>query len=598
MPVDPEQFYSNNLLMLSKKLALLKGKNRLFGVTRFGTILMLLGVFYFFASLGFLYVILLTIALLAFFRWLVLRDLDNKSLIRQTENLVAVNKEEIEAVNGSYFQFNDGNAYTPPNHFYANDLDITGHASLFQFCNRTISWMGSSRLAAWLLAPAPASDIPLRQEAIRELTTKRSTGQLLQASGRDNPVQEKTFLRLSSWLKEGASFSDNPLWTWLRILVPVIMSSVTVAVIFDIIPLNVFYGFLFIAAVLAYQLNKKVAPVHDKLSKMVDELSSLSEGIALIEGEDFKSSLLNDLRNCFVSDNTNASQRLGKLKKILDRLDLRYNIVVSAPLNLLFLWNLQQVLDLEKWKKENAAEVEGWFDKIGDFEALNSLATTSFNNPDWAFPEISSPYFHLTLTTSGHPLIKKDRRVDNDVSISKKGELMIVTGSNMAGKSTYLRSVGINIVLAMAGSPVCATSCKLSPVNLLSSMRIFDNLEENTSTFYAELKKLKLIIDKVNAGEEVFVLLDEILRGTNSLDRHTGSVALIKQFIKHHAAAIIATHDVTLAQLIKEYPENIINQHFDAQVDGEELYFDYKLKPGISTSLNASILMKKIGIEL
>lgn len=598
MPVDPELFYSNNLSILSKKLALLKGKNRLFGVTRFGTILMLLGVFYFFASLGFLYVILLTIALLAFFRWLVLRDLDNKALIKQTENLVAVNKEEIEAVNGSYFQFNGGNAYTPTNHFYANDLDITGHASLFQFCNRTISWMGSSRLAAWLLAPAPASDIPLRQEAIRELATKRSTGQLLQASGRDNPVQEKTFLRLSSWLKEGASFSDNPLWTWLRILVPVIMSTVTIAVIFDIISLNVFYGFLFIAAVLAYQLNKKVAPVHDKLSKMVDELSSLSEGIALIEGEDFKSSLLNDLQNCFVSDNINASQRLGKLKKILDRLDLRYNIVVSAPLNLLFLWNLQQVLDLEKWKKENAAEVEGWFNKIGDFEALNSLSTISFNNPDWVFPEISSPYFHLTLTTSGHPLIKKDRRVNNDVSISKKGELMIVTGSNMAGKSTYLRSVGINIVLAMAGSPVCATSCKMSPVHLLSSMRISDNLEENTSTFYAELKKLKLIIDKVNAGEEVFVLLDEILRGTNSLDRHTGSVALIKQFIKHHAAAIIATHDVTLAQLIKEYPENIINQHFDAQVDGEELYFDYKLKPGISTSLNASILMKKIGIEL
>ena len=175
---------------------------------------------------------------------------------------------------------------------------------------------------------------------------------------------------------------------------------------------------------------------------------------------------------------------------------------------------------------------------------------------------------------------------------------MVITGSNMAGKSTYLRSIGINVVLAMAGSPVCATGFVLSPVQIISSMRIADNLEESTSTFYAELKKLKTVIDKVNEGAHVFILLDEILRGTNSLDRHTGSVALLKQLIKKQAAAIIATHDVELAQLKEAYPTNILNYHFDAQVSNDELYFDYKLKTGVCESLNASILMKKIGIEL
>ena len=175
---------------------------------------------------------------------------------------------------------------------------------------------------------------------------------------------------------------------------------------------------------------------------------------------------------------------------------------------------------------------------------------------------------------------------------------MLVTGSNMAGKSTYLRSIGVNAVLAMAGAPVCASYFSLSPVQIISSMRIADNLEESTSTFYAELKKLKTIIDKVNNKEKVFILLDEILRGTNSLDRHTGSAALIKQLIKHNAACIIATHDVELAKMKDEYPENILNYHFDVQVSNDELYFDYQLKEGICTSLNASILMKKIGIEL
>jgi DNA mismatch repair ATPase MutS len=253
---------------------------------------------------------------------------------------------------------------------------------------------------------------------------------------------------------------------------------------------------------------------------------------------------------------------------------------------------------LEKWKQRNRQNINLWFDAIGEFETLHSFAGLQFNHPQWCFPTFKEAHFFIQGTNIGHPLINATKRVNNTINIESREQLMLITGSNMAGKSTYLRSIGVNTVLAMAGAPVCADTFILSPVQIISSMRIADNLEESTSTFYAELKKLKAVIDRVNAGEKIFILLDEILRGTNSLDRHTGSVALVKQLIKHKAACIIATHDVELAKLKDNYPENIINYHFDVQVANEELYFDYKLKEGICTSLNASILMKKIGIEL
>ena len=272
--------------------------------------------------------------------------------------------------------------------------------------------------------------------------------------------------------------------------------------------------------------------------------------------------------------------------------------MISAPLNILLLWNLQQVLDLEKWKKQYAGDVADWFSNLGIIEALSSLSAIHFNNPDWCFASLQKEHFFLEANGLGHPLIPLGKRVCNSIRINHQSELMIVTGSNMAGKSTYLRSVGVNVVLAMAGAPCCATDMTLSPVKLISSMRIADNLEESTSTFYAELKKLKSVIDKVNAGEKVFILLDEILRGTNSLDRQTGSIALVKQLIKKQAVGIIATHDLALADMEKEFPGHIINAHFDAQINQGELYFDYLLKPGVCKSINASILMRKIGIEM
>ena len=590
--------YRAELEKYSETRKKLQRKKTFFGIMRFGSILILIALFYFLWSSGPVFVIVGAAILLIIFVQLIYRDLDNRNAIDHLTNLILINEEELKAINGEYFHFGEGKEYEVYDHPYANDMDILGHASLFQFLNRTTSEMGARRLADWLLAPAGKIEIENRQAAITELKEKLQWRQQFQALGKETSIREATVRKLQTWLGAKTSFIQFRHWQWLRYILPLIILAVVTAYAFGLVDISTLLFFLLVYAVIAYQINKVIAPLHEQLSKMVDELDTLSMSIALIEKEAFQAPYLSVLQANVINDNKKASGTIGQLKKILDRLDIRYNIVLSAPLNLLLLWNLQQVLDLEKWKKNHAADVDSWFHTIGIMEALNSLATIHFNNPGWAFPTIAEQHFVMVSTGLGHPLINEGKRVNNGIKIDNSGEIMIVTGSNMAGKSTYLRSIGINIVLAMCGAPACAETFILSPVQLLSSMRIQDNLEESTSTFYAELKKLKTIIDKVNNKEKVFVLLDEILRGTNSKDRHTGSVALVKQLIMHNASAVIATHDLDLAELQKTYPANILNYHFDVQVKNDELFFDYKLKPGVCTSMNASILMKKIGIEL
>ncbi len=583
---------------MQKDLKKLQQKKSVFGWLRFGSIAAIIFAFYLLWQLGPWYVIVTSIALLTLFLRLLYADLKNKAAIDHANYLININNDELKFLDGNYYDFAPGNEHIPADHLYANDLDIFGKASLFQYINRSTSEMGSNQLADYLKYPASTNLILQRQTAVKELAEKIEWIQDLQAKGKEKQVTFSTKKRLEKWINEAPAFSQFKPWKWLRYLLPVIIITIVVLYIFDEIPSGIFYFFLLLFAAIAYQINKYVAPIHEQLSKIAEELEILSSGISHVENASFESSLLKEIQSSFYHNNTNASHDITRLRKLLDKLDLRYNLVLSLPLNILLLWNLQQVLDLEKWKSAQQKNIHTWFDTLAHIEALASFGVLCFNESAWTFPEIIPDYFFIEGKEVGHPLIAKNKRINNYIDIKHDSELMLVTGSNMAGKSTYLRSVGVNVILAMAGASVCATYFKVSHVQVISSMRITDNLAESTSTFYAELKKLKTIIEKVNTGEKVFILLDEILRGTNSLDRHTGSVALIKQLIKHHAAAIIATHDLELAKIKDEYPNSIINYHFDVQVSNDELYFDYKLKPGVCNSLNASILMKKIGIEL
>ncbi|HXR82798.1 MAG TPA: hypothetical protein VN722_00665 [Hanamia sp.] len=595
--MEPKQFYQKRLEELKAELKKLQQRKSSFAWLRLGAIIAILAGFYFLWSLGIMYVIIASAILIFIFTRLIYADLKNHSKIEHCNQLIHINENELKSLEGDYYDFDAGTEHIPKEHPYANDLDIFGRASLFQYINRTTSETGSQKLADFLKSPASIYTISERQKAVKEFSSKILWIQYLQAVGKKNKITFSTKNSLETWMKEPVVFSDFKPWRWMRYALPIIILTIITLYIFKEVGNTIFYATLFIFAAIAYQINKFVAPIHQELSKAAEELSTLSTAIASIEKENFESNLLQKMKATFM-ENKSSSENILKLKKILDRLDIRYNLVLSAPLNILLLWNLQQVLDLEKWKKNQQNNFNQWFETLAEFEALNSFAVLYFNQPEWIFPEIKSEYFSITGTEIGHPLIPKEKRVNNFIDIESNAELMLVTGSNMAGKSTYLRSIGVNVVLAMAGAPVCAKSFSISHVQLISSMRITDNLEESTSTFYAELKKLKTIIEKVNAGEKVFILLDEILRGTNSLDRHTGSKALIKQLIKKKAAAIIATHDLELANLKEDFSKNILNYHFDVQVSNDELYFDYHLKPGICNSLNASILMKKIGIEL
>lgn len=594
----PGEFYDQRLYSLQIELDRLHKKKTVLAWLRFMAIAGIIAGWYFLSPWGLMYALIPCVLFTVFFTRLVFADLKNKSAMAHHALLIAINKNELKALAHDYYQFPDGHRYLPKEHFYANDLDIFGHASLYQYINRTGSEMGSSTLANWLLNSSNPETIRERQDAVKELVSRADWRQQLQAFGAAKQIQEDTRLRLQHWFGEDHRFITHTYWHWLRLLVPAVLLMVIVLNMSDVLS-NYFRNYCLLAStLLAFYISKKVTPLHQQVSKMTDELDVMTESMQLIEQAAFKSVYLQRLQAQFKQQSGEASSKLNHLKKILERLDMRFNIVVFIPLDILLQWDLQQVIALENWKKQNHENVMAWFTALGEFEALSSLSNLSFNHPAWCFPVWKEEHFYMEGKEIGHPLIKPDKCVKNPIKIEHTGEMMLVTGSNMAGKSTYLRSIGINTVLAMAGAPVCATYFCLSPVQIISSMRIADNLEESTSTFYAELKKLKTVIEKINNNERVFILLDEILRGTNSLDRHTGSKALIKQLIKQHAACVIATHDVELAKMKENYPGHILNYHFDVQVNNDELYFDYRLKEGICTSLNASILMKKIGIEL
>lgn len=525
------------------------------------------------------------------------RDLKNNSDIENTEILIKINEQEIQVLQHQYTHLPDGLQYKPAVHDYANDLDIFGKASLYQYISRTTAEQAGQLLSEWLLAPAANEVIIARQEAVKELNKKPEWRQQLQAIGTEKRITIETEKKISVWLKEKNKFSGI-FWKLIRVFYPVVTLSLLFLFIIEVIPTSVFTFLFILFLVLSSYVSKMIMPAYNQLSKITGEVETLSDSILHIEKEKFNSGLLQQLQQSFQHDNIKASGDIRQLKSILDRFDYRLNIVVFVPLNAFLLWDLQQVLLLEKWKVTNKQQVTKWYEGLAAFESLATLGNLSFNHPNWCFPILAGDKGTFTAKEMGHPLIPVDKIVNNDFSADGIGKINLITGSNMAGKSTFLRSIGVNTVLSMAGAPVCAEQLTLHPTRIISTMRVNDNLEESTSTFYAELKKLKTIIEAVNNGENVFLLLDEILRGTNSLDRHTGSEALLKQLIKHNAVGLLATHDLELAKLIDQYPSNITNYHFDVQVNNEELYFDYKLKRGICQSMNASLLMKKIGIEL
>ena len=540
-------------------------------------------------------VVITGIAILLF---LVSMDTGNNQKIENINALIRVNQNELDYLRDNFHQRDDGSEFIPEIHDYSNDLDLFGKASLFQYLNREHSDPGKKLLANGLLMPLEKEKILKRQEAVKELSKEIEWRQQLQAYSSLTPVSDLTRERARTWIYEEEVYFKSNAWKIFVNIYSFVSLGVFIATIAGLIPGAVF-GFLFVLFfAFAIVLSRNTIKPYIQLGGIVKEISTLQQMVAWIEGPAWKSMYLNELKSASARESEPAYLEIKQLRAILDKFDLRLSIVGLLFFNSFLLWDIRQMISLNEWRKKNRNYLQQWFELIGEMEVLNSLAALHFNHPGWCFPQIRDEHFTLITQKTGHPLIPEQVRVDNDFIFQGIARTALVTGSNMAGKSTFLRSLGVNLVLAQMGAVVCAHNFVFSPVSLMSSMRIADNLSENTSTFYAELKKLKTIIDAVNRKEKVFILLDEILRGTNSYDRHIGSAALIAQLIRENAVAVIATHDVELASLKDKFRENIDNYHFDVQVEGEELYFDYRLKTGICQSLNASILMKKIGIRL
>lgn len=523
---------------------------------------------------------------------------DIQQQIKILDHLIFINEEELLIAAHQFHHRKNGAAHLPEQHPYAHDLDLFGRASLFQYIQRTSSEQGDALLAAWLLAPATPEAIMNRQGAIRELAEKTPFRQELQALGMLDPITFATEDKINSFLRIPPSAFTLGAWKYIRFAGPAMMCTLLVLHIYGTLAAPGFYLSVLIGLLFTGWISKQAMPFYLQLNRISAEMETLSVTLKHIEGTQFQHPHLRDLQQSMQSGNIPASGAVKQFRGILDKMDIRLNPLVFIPLNIFLFWDLQQLFALENWRQRYPTGVSTWLKVIAEMEALQSLSTLHVNHPEWAFPELVPEHGTFLSSQLAHPLIPAGKRVASSFSTEGTPHISLITGSNMAGKSTFLRSIGVNTVLAMAGAPVCAEQLTLSPMRIMSSMRIADNLEESTSTFYAELKKLKAIITEVRKKEKVFLLLDEILRGTNSHDRHTGSAALIHQLIREHAVAVIATHDLELAFMKDISPEQLRNYHFDVQVQGEELYFDYALKEGVCRSMNASVLMKKIGIEM
>lgn len=585
------------MLLDDQLRTLLKKKNRLAWLRFFSLIAAGIALWQLW-SFSWIIALITSILLIALFLRFVITDINNRESIENTKMLIQINREEIEILNHHFTTRPDGQPFQPEHHDYAIDLDLFGKASLYQYINRTHSEQGNKLFADWLLHPAQTELTKKRQEAAKELKNHIFSLQQLRSYSMANPVTIASEKNVVNWLQRENRFRLNILWRMMRFVFPAVSITTLILYVFSVITTSAFYPLLLFFLAIAFSMTKAIMPDYALLNKIVPELETLFQGIRWIEIFTAKTELLQTLQKSLGTETQKASTSILQLKKILERLDYRYNPLVHIPLNIFLAWDLQQVFALEKWKSGKETIVKKWFHALAEMESLVTLATVCVNHPEWSFPDISSEHGVLLAKEMGHPLIPVEKRVNNSFAVKGSQQLSLITGSNMAGKSTFLRSAGINVVLAMMGSPVCARELIVSNMKVISSMRVSDNLEENTSTFYAELKKLKQIIDAVNSHERVFLLLDEILRGTNSADRHAGSMAFIKQLVNEKAFALVATHDLELTKLAEEYPLDIHNYHFDVQVTGEELYFDYVLKEGICRSMNASLLMKKIGIDL
>lgn len=515
--------------------------------------------------------------------------------LRYYRALAKYNTDELLFLDTNRSAYPDGKEYEDPHHPYSYDLDLFGTGGLYAYLNRCSTAFGRKELAGLLLSPDTAT-IKERQLAVTELSALNDFRQQLYAKGSLQEAREKDLNQLLDWIHTKGTTFSKPLYFFLMLFPLVTVGSLLYY--FFVSDSNevfrIIYSLIIVNLIIAFAFSKKIAAQLSVSSSVNKILIAYKDQLQLIEEQSFQTPLLQNLQQQLKKGPQQASAQLHRLARLFEYLESVINLLVSILLNGLFLFHIHILYRLSRWKKHYAATIPGWLEVIGKLEALSSLGNFHFNNPENCFPEISMTP-DLQATELGHPLIRKEKRICNDVSFSQQ-QFIILTGSNMSGKSTFLRTVGMNLVLARSGSAVTALSFDFYPFDVFVSMRITDSLQESESFFYAELKRLQTIVQHLEQHNNTFVILDEILRGTNSNDKRNGTIGLIRKLAGFNTFGIIATHDVMVADLIREYPGYIANKAFESEIINDELLFDYKLKNGVCTKLSASYLMKKLGV--
>lgn len=600
-----QQFYKEGITVYSEKIEQLSRKIK--NYSRIRLIWFLAGIIsIYFATASSLYWVALL--LFVFFIVFVIIAVQHGRLIekkKESNVYLQLYRNEISALNGDYSSFYDGNEYADSQHPYANDLDIFGKESVFQLLNRTFSDAGKAFQATVLKTLEKDADkIRERQEAVNELSKDpdwlnnfRVFGLLaFTKESAYSPNPNRLAETLPFWISRQSIFRTR-IFKYLQYILPVLSLAVFVLYLLGTISSPAFLLFLLLILGFTGFYSKQINTQHAELSKQSDTLFRFKTLIGHIENAPFKSAGLQEIQKQFSCEKESASAALKKLGQIMQAFDTRLNIVVWPILNYFLLWDIRQSIRLEQWKITYKNLPDKVFKAIAETEMLVSFATFKYNRTDLIFPEIANDGFLVEGNEIGHPFMPANVRVDNDVLFPATARFYVITGANMAGKSTYLRTVGVNLVLALSGAPVCAKKFKTSILQPFTSIKTSDSLSNNESYFYAELLRLQRIIEALKTGKPYFIILDEILKGTNSKDKEQGSKALVKQLIGLKAAGIIATHDLQLAELSKSFPDNVKTACFEVEIENDQLVFDYKLRDGVSQNLNATFLMKKMGIS-
>lgn len=605
MNAEAKEFYQEENLAYSIKNDTLNLKIKNYSRLRIFWFLFGIAAIYVATSFSLVYVSIVGVLFLVVFIFIVIQHA--KLISQQHEVNIALKlfKQELQALDEDYSAFYPANELIDNHHEFAFDLDLFGNSSVFQMINRAFSKAGIIFLADLLKKLENNVDTILdRQNAINELSNNQNWLIRFRILGILAFSKENSFSadpneladNLPQWIKRQSIFG-NFWFKFAQIFIPLCSFAVFGLFISGLISSSFFVLYLFITLGFTGFFSKKINAQHQELSRQSETLFRFQNLIKHIESAQFKSLGFKKIQNELLCKDGNVSMGLKSLGKIIQAFDTRLNLFAWLILNYFLLWDILQCRRLEKWKNTYKQLPEKAFGSISEMEMLLGFSTFKFNRSDLIFPEIETKKFWIEGKSVGHPLMHTKSRVDNDILFSSPAQFSVITGANMAGKSTYLRTVGVNLVLALCGGPVCAKYFKTSILKPFTSIKTSDSLSNNESYFYAELLRLQRIIKALNTGDSYFIILDEILKGTNSKDKEQGSKALVQRLISLNATGIIATHDLQLAELKTNFPQNIENECFEVEIENEKLVFDYKLRRGISKNLNATFLMKTMGIS-